>query len=963
MGRLFSRRATLPDAIVKRLARGPVRAASSSTENRRPPGSPLLLSGICPLRGLRGILLTLAVASALTGWTRAQEPEPGDDPPSAASPAAPAEAPSAPDETKPASEEDEHAPKPKPEPESAPSPQPAQTPLVYLFLNAPTDLNDLISMLSKPDFVLVEWARYQALQAQAEAAKKAGEPDSDVISSVEVRGVLDHERANLEVEYQIITVGDGPHRVALGLDGEVVGSATEQDRPIRLEAGPQGGWVADLEGRGEHRVLLRLHPPVRSTSEGSQLNLTIPRAASTKLDLRTQPSVIEARLGTEESIPVVPAPEGEGSVLRAYVSPRSRLDLSWRTRSVEGPSGPALLTAQGEIAIEVQRGLLQARATYEIRAERGTARTIGIKLDPEDELLALEIDGKSAGIEPAEDRPGAPLTITLPDPVRPDEPRKVLVAVRRPLSGTGPAPVTFRGFPLVGVAAQSGLIAVSQSGDLWISGTPGRSLRQVDPRSDLPPSLRVQPSYVLAYQFLDQPFELALQVDPSPPWVRVDAKTTMSLANGESKIDQRLEYRISRGRLFQLRIAMPPGLDLDSVGPDSVVESAEVVPSSLDDDTRAGKTLILPLTQSARESATFTLRLVGRQKIDASGSVEAGLFRPLDASWRGGSVAVLAARNLSVDLGPTRRLALEHRNPLHVALAQRPPLGSHHAHALAPARRRRRVDSPEARDARTGLRAQFDTRRDRRPPPNRLPARCRRPRPVRHRRQARTGRPPALDKWELDGVDLAPGAPGCARKWRDPLPADPGPRPGRPVPAQVPGSSGTRPRERGTSPEPPDPGADSPARRHHGARHHPCVGRPRNRDRARQRRLAVASTRGNLLGEPRRLAPRPVDPDGDARREPPPASRSAPSRWLPCPRRSPRASGFAPTWAPTARSGRPPGTASKSTKPRSPSPCPKARNGFGPGPATTQSPRSRSARKPPATGSGSRRRSLSAPSC
>ncbi|HEU5117759.1 MAG TPA: hypothetical protein VFT74_14125, partial [Isosphaeraceae bacterium] len=247
------------------------------------------------------------------------------------------------------------------------------------------------------------------------------------------------------------------------------------------------------------------------------------------------------------------------------------------------------------------------------------------------------------------------MTITLPDPVRPDEPRKVLVAVRRPLSGTGPAPVTFRGFPLVGVAAQSGLIAVSQSGDLWISGTPGRSLRQVDPRSDLPPSLRVQPSYVLAYQFLDQPFELALQVDPSPPWVRVDSKTTMSLANGESKIDQRLEYRISRGRLFQLRIAMPPGLDLDSVGPDGVVESAEVVPSSPDDE-QAGKTLILPLTQTARESTTFTLRLVGRQKIDASGPVDAGLFQPLDASWRGGAVAVLAARNLSVDLGPTQRV-------------------------------------------------------------------------------------------------------------------------------------------------------------------------------------------------------------------------------------------------------------------------------------------------------------------
>ncbi|HEU5116901.1 MAG TPA: hypothetical protein VFT74_09530, partial [Isosphaeraceae bacterium] len=201
------------------------------------------------MRGLRGIFLALAVVNALTGWTRAQEPEPDEDSPSPTSAAAPAEAPSAPDEAKAASGEDE------PTPEPASRPQPAETPLVYLFLNAPTDLNNLISRLSKPDFVLVEWARYQALQAQAEAAKKASEPDSDVISSVEFRGVLDHERARLDVEYRIVTVGDGPHRVALGLDGEVVGSATEADRPIQLEAGPQGGWVADLEGRGEHRIL------------------------------------------------------------------------------------------------------------------------------------------------------------------------------------------------------------------------------------------------------------------------------------------------------------------------------------------------------------------------------------------------------------------------------------------------------------------------------------------------------------------------------------------------------------------------------------------------------------------------------------------------------------------------------------------------------------------------------------
>ncbi len=201
---------------------------------------------------------------------------------------------------------------------------------------------------------------------------------------------------------------------------------------------------------------------------------------------------------------------------------------------------------------------------------------------------------------------------------------------------------------------------------------------------------------------------------------------------------------------------MPPGLELDSVGPDNVIESAEVLRSETGEDGPVGKTLILPLTQSARESASFTLRLVGRQSIDPSGPVEASLFRPLDTSWRGGAVAVLTARNLSVDLAPTQRvwassteipaswdwpterpsgrtvpsLWLQHGGdletiPLKIITHERV---FEHGSTLDVIVNRHRIDYRQDVDARV----HFGT-------VNKLELAV----------------PPALDKWELEGADLA----------------------------------------------------------------------------------------------------------------------------------------------------------------------------------------------------------------
>ncbi len=93
------------------------------------------------------------------------------------------------------------------------------------------------------------------------------------------------------------------------------------------------------------------------------------------------------------------------------------------------------------------------------------------------------------------------------------------------------------------------------------------------PEDRAPPELRARPGTVLAYQFFDQPFELALRADPAPPQVHTESRTTVSLDAARAEVETALACVAAHGRLFELGVVLPRGLELDSAGPRDVVES------------------------------------------------------------------------------------------------------------------------------------------------------------------------------------------------------------------------------------------------------------------------------------------------------------------------------------------------------------------------------------------------------
>ena len=130
----------------------------------------------------------------------------------------------------------------------------------------------------------------------------------------------------------------------------------------------------------------------------------------------------------------------------------------------------------------------------------------------------------------------------------------------------------FSGFPLTNAADQSGAIGITQSANLWVNVTTTQGLRRIDPR-ELPTDLRANPGTSTAYQFLDQPFKLSFSVESSPPLYRAETTTRLDLDADMARSSTSIEVQRVRGRLFEIQVAIPPGLQLLSVGPPELVES------------------------------------------------------------------------------------------------------------------------------------------------------------------------------------------------------------------------------------------------------------------------------------------------------------------------------------------------------------------------------------------------------
>ncbi len=563
--------------------------------------------------------------------------------------------------------------------EPAPRIEPVPPPPVYLFLEG-GKFEAIWNKLQGPDFVILKGSEYQNLLNQLLKPKPIEDAPDAIVESVDVRGTIRGDQAELTIDYGVRVESTSPVWAAIGLDDRTITDATEGDRDLPLRNQParaasatttveggaaralkSTGWLVRLSGKGEHRARVRLLATIKPTADGDRLELAIPEAATTRVSLIVPGKVAEATAGTRE-IASVPINQGGSTRLSASLTPRSRIELTWRVEADSVAPLSPLLFVEGKIEVEMDTQSLRAKSDWVIRSERGAARVLEIGVDSADELMSILLDDQPIPTEGKRSTDGTKVLIPLSEPIRPGSPRRLQLTVRRSKpadsANEGAFRVAFHGFPFASAIAQSGTVAFVPRGDHWITASSGHGARRIDPRLDAAGDAGDSPSTRVSFRFTDQPFEIKLRVDPAAPWIRAEARSAIEVEAASARVETWVNYQITRGRVFEARIGLPRGLDLETIGPDEVVEQSQWYPetagASPPDLNLTPRVLVIRPTAAARARGTFRIHLIGRQKRLSEGEAVA-MFTPRDVASAGGRIVVFSrSPSVSIELGAGR---------------------------------------------------------------------------------------------------------------------------------------------------------------------------------------------------------------------------------------------------------------------------------------------------------------------
>jgi len=521
--------------------------------------------------------------------------------------------------------------------------------------------------------VFLPYNEFQKLwkAAQQPPAQGTGDKLPYLITTAKFSGKVEDKLARLQVTLTVDVLEDGWVTVPLQLGSVAASSANFTTQPSGakppLLRANHNRYEMLLQGKGRWVLQLGLVRQLTTRPGLNELQLQIPAAAISTLELlipeeNLKVDVTPALATTTSQValaeyekfqpgaasppalaPGTTPPGGKfATKLQAFMGSTRAVKLSWKPESQAAADlAPVVISDQFQ-HINVAEALLtrEVRFTYDIR-RRGIDKLV---IDIPKGYRVTTVDGENLRTWNLKN---GKLDVSLFSKVKDKYQLKIRMErflkeaeIELPLE-----PVKTRD-----VLRSTGLIAITHAKRRSVEVRDANAeLLRVDV-ARLPKDIRGQEG-VTAYQFASDNYQATLDIGTVEPRITVYQNWQLGIDKDEEILSGSLRYKVDRAGIFALEMTLPEPWEVDTLGPDGLVDDYEL--------TGTGADRRLRVTLKREISGNFTLNAkLRRPRAKPDAEVDVTLPAPAKEHLQlySGRLTVALSEALRAEVGQTRQL-------------------------------------------------------------------------------------------------------------------------------------------------------------------------------------------------------------------------------------------------------------------------------------------------------------------
>ena len=495
--------------------------------------------------------------------------------------------------------------------------------------------------------VVIPYAEYMDLVQKYLASQQmtnGWSPDA-VITSSDYAASVDKDIVRINAQFKINVIKNtGWASIPLTFGSVATGKVQPDDGSVMLKGAGQGRYELLVKGAGLKTVGIELLATVRTSPENKSFSMQCPPAGISELTV-TIPEVDQSIQISplQVLLPADAQPEGQ-SVTRASLGSVDQFEVRWNPRAGTKPVMDLLTSANTQSAVRIETGLLQTKTNIEYEILRGELREVSVAA-PIDARV-IDVVSSSGRIKSWSSHQVADsyqrILVELLSPAT-DRFQLEIQTERNPDSDT---------FQLVGkstdgklhgvhaenVVREAGRIVVTTDSALTTITKSQAGVKRVDAGSDSGKELAE--SGQQAWEFSGTTGQLILQVKPVEPRLLAVQSTRLIFDDSELRLATDIVYTVERAGVFQLQLAFPESLVIDTVRADGM--------SEFNVDKNAGQ-LTLSLTQ--KRMGKITVDITAHQTFNATAEnqeTELPTVTPIGVERETGGLVVYAPQFVDV---------------------------------------------------------------------------------------------------------------------------------------------------------------------------------------------------------------------------------------------------------------------------------------------------------------------------